>query len=129
MEDGGNARGHMLEPVDLFLVLNHQVERLKLLLKVAERDELAGVIGGESRALELLSQDLVAGPDALGVECGREELASSLGWSALRMQKYRACNIPSSDPATGRGEPTSCRYMEWTRRYKWDSVESAMLDV
>jgi hypothetical protein len=73
----------MLETVKLLLVLNLQLERLKLLLEVAECHDLAGVVRGKRGALESLSQDLVARPDALGVKRGRKELASSLAWSVL----------------------------------------------
>jgi hypothetical protein len=82
MEKGG-ARCNVLEAVDLVLILNFQLQRLELVLEVAERHDLAGVVRGQRGAPESLAQDLVAGPDALGVEGGREELALSLRWSAL----------------------------------------------
>lgn len=80
---GGNARCDVLEALELGLVLNLQLQRLELPLEVAEGHDLAGVVRGKRGALEFLSQDLVAGPDALGVERGREELASSLAGSVL----------------------------------------------
>lgn len=73
----------MFEAVELVLIVDLQLQPLELVLELAERRDLAGVVRHEGGALQLLSQDLVAGADALGVECGRKELASSLVWSAL----------------------------------------------
>jgi hypothetical protein len=82
----GDARCDVLEALEFGFVLNLQVHRLELSLEVAEGHDLAGVVRGHGGALEFLSQDLVAHPDAVGVECGREELASSLAWSALSVR-------------------------------------------
>lgn len=77
MEEG-HARRYMLEPVALWFIEGLQIQRRKLFLEITEGHDFSGVVGCHRGALELLSQNLVAGPDALGVECGREELASGL---------------------------------------------------
>jgi hypothetical protein len=71
----------MLKTVHLVLVLDLQLQWLEFPLEVTEGHDLSWVVGGERGALESLPQDLVAGPDALGVECRREEFAPSLAWS------------------------------------------------
>jgi hypothetical protein len=68
----------MFEAVELVVILNLELERPKLVLEITERHDLAGVVGGKGGAPESLSQDLIAGTNALGVVCGREELALSL---------------------------------------------------
>lgn len=124
---GAYARCNMVKPVQFSLVLNLQAEGFELLLEVAERHELSGVVGCKGRPLEFLSKNLIAGTDALRVECGREEPASSLDKSALHAHKLMPVRIPSSDPAAAHEGPTSCRYIEWTFGYECNFGSSRCL--
>lgn len=124
-----NVPSNMLEPVQLRLVLNLQPEGFELLLEIAECHDLSGIVGCKGRALESLPQNLVARPDALWVESSREELASSLDKSARQRLGRGLDDVPSSDPATAREEPTSCCYMEWIGRQQVELAEHAMFDV
>lgn len=47
--------------------------------EIAVRDGTRGIVGGESRALEALAEDGVAGPEAEGVVRLGEEFALELG--------------------------------------------------
>lgn len=60
----------MFEAVELVVVLNLKLKRPKFILEISERHDLAGVVGGKRGAPESLSQNLVAGTNALGVVCG-----------------------------------------------------------
>lgn len=69
----------MLQTIIINLIVHLKTKSTELLLKLANTDVLAGVVGRKCRALESLTQDLVTGPDAFGIERRREELATSLG--------------------------------------------------
>ena len=57
----------MLKPVLLLVI-----PRLEARIEVCERtvrDDASGVVGCDGGAAQALAQDLIAGADALGVEC------------------------------------------------------------
>lgn len=69
---------NMFETVQLLLVVNQEVKIPELGLELLHGPYPSWVVSGEGGALEALSQDLVAGADAVRVEGGLEELAASL---------------------------------------------------
>lgn len=74
-----NPQRNMFETVQLLLVVHQEVKIPELGLELLHGPYPSWVVSGEGGALEALSQDLVAGADAVGVEGGLEELAASLG--------------------------------------------------
>lgn len=66
----------MLQAVLLVLVPRLQIG--EHLLEILKRHDLARVVRLKRRTAQSLSQDLVAGPDSLGIEGRREDVALDL---------------------------------------------------
>ena len=85
----------MIQPVLLLLIYADEVVGLKFLLHGLRPEDLSGVVGSQRISAQSLAEDLVAGPDAGGVECSREELALGLGGLACRRVASCGRQLPS----------------------------------
>ena len=120
----------MVKPIQLVLTLHLKMERLKLVLELAEGVEPGRVVGHDRGTLEGLAQDLVAGPDALRVEDGAEDLAPSLeGVSeALDVLSESSIVYPHQiQQPRAWDRHLVAIYMEWPSKHRVDSRDSAML--
>jgi hypothetical protein len=73
----------VIQTVLLLLAGGSEVVRREFLQQGPVVDELSRVVASQCWAAESLAEDLVAGADARGVVCGREELALGLEELAL----------------------------------------------
>src|SRR5690348_6058037 len=88
---------NVLESILLRLIPGRQ-GRAELALEVLDRSCLSRVVGGHGRALESLSEDLVAHANALRVEGRREELALRLRKVSKSVTEPVPGFVPSSNP-------------------------------
>ena len=85
----------MIQPVLLLLIYADEVVGLEFLLHGLGAEDLSWVVGSQRISAQSLAEDLVAGPDAVGVERGREELALGLGGLAWRRVTACGRQLPS----------------------------------